>query len=82
LFVGSDKGGHTAAVLFSFTSTCHRLGIDPWAYLHDVLARLPRTPAAGLTELLPDRWQAARQQPAPGAVAATSPSSTAGHPSA
>jgi transposase len=24
LFVGSEKGGHTAAVLFSFTSTCHR----------------------------------------------------------
>jgi transposase len=43
LFVGSDSGGRTAAVLFSFTSTCHRLGIDPWAYLHDVLARLPRT---------------------------------------
>ena len=29
LFVGSDKGGRTAAVLFSFTSTCHRLGIEP-----------------------------------------------------
>jgi transposase len=64
LFVGSEKGGHTAAVLFSFTSTCHRLGMDPWAYLQDVLTRLPRTPAEHLAELLPDRWQAARQQPA------------------
>jgi transposase len=61
LFVGSENGGRTAAVLFSFTSTCDRLGIDPWAYLHDVLTRLPRTPADQLAELLPDRWQAARQ---------------------
>jgi transposase len=64
LFVGSENGGHTAAVLFSFTSTCHRLGIDPWAYLKDVLTRLPALPAAQLAELLPDRWQAARQQAA------------------
>jgi hypothetical protein len=49
-----------AAVLFSFTSTCQRLGVEPWAYLQDVLARLPTTPAGQLGELLPDRWQAAR----------------------
>jgi transposase len=60
LFVGSDNGGRTAAVLFSFTSTCHRLGIEPWAYLQDVLTRLPSLPAERLVELLPDRWQAAR----------------------
>jgi transposase len=80
LFVGSENGGHTAAVLFSFTSTCHRLGIDPWAYLKDVLTRLPALPASQLAELLPDRWHAARQQaaatsaePSPGS--ASSPSS-------
>jgi transposase len=60
LFVGSARGGRTAAVLFSFTSTCQRLGVEPWAYLQDVLTRLPQTPAAGLAELLPDCWQAAR----------------------
>jgi transposase len=64
LFVGSENGGKTAAVLFSFTSTCHRLDIDPWAYLQDVLTRLPALPAEQLAELLPDRWQAARQQAA------------------
>lgn len=58
LFCGSDKGGHTAAVLFSFTSTCARHAVDPFAYLRDVLARL----AAGsltpeqLALLLPHRW--------------------------
>jgi transposase len=66
LFVGSENGGRTAAVLFSFTSTCQRLGVEPWAYLQDVLARLPTTPAAQLSDLLPDHWQAARQAgPAP-----------------
>jgi transposase len=60
LFVGSPQGGQTAAVLLSFTSTCQRLGVEPWAYLQDVLTRLPGLPAGQLDELLPDRWQAAR----------------------
>jgi transposase len=61
LTIGSPRGGHTAAVLMSFTSTCNRLGVEPWAYLQDVLTRLPATPADRLTDLLPDQWQAARQ---------------------
>ena len=73
LFVGSARGGETAAVLFSFTATCHRLGIEPWAYLHDVLTRLPRTDAEHLTELLPDRWQATRQAATQAAADATGP---------
>jgi transposase len=60
LTVGSPRGGQTAAVLFSFNSTCQRLGIEPWAYLRDVLDRLPSHPAQRLAELLPDEW--ARQQ--------------------
>jgi hypothetical protein len=61
LTVGSPRGGQTAAVLFSFTSTCQRLGVEPWAYLQDALPRLPTTPAGQLGDLLPDHWQAARQ---------------------
>jgi len=56
LFVGSPRGGQTAAVLFSFTSTCQRLGVEPWRYLREVLERLPSCPAERLTELLPDEW--------------------------
>jgi transposase len=70
LFVGSPQGGQTVAVLLSFTSTCQRLGIEPWAYLQDVLTRLPGLPAGQLDELLPDRWQAAQ------ATADTSTTST------
>ena len=56
----SPRGGQTAAVLLSFTSTCARLGVEPWAYLQDALARLPGTAAGQLEEFLPDHWQAAR----------------------
>ena len=68
LFVGSDKGGETAAILYSFTSTCHRLSVEPWAYLQDVLTRLPSLPSEGLAELLPDRWQAARPPRGPNSL--------------
>jgi len=61
LFLGSDNGGKTAAVLFSFTATCKHLRIDTFAYLRDVLERLPTHPAESLEELLPHRWQAANQ---------------------
>ena len=79
LFVGSANGGRTAAVLFSFTSTCHRLGIEPWAYLQDVLTGMPTTPAGQLEDLLPDHWRAAREArmatPPTSASATASPSS-------
>lgn len=61
LFVGSARGGRTAAILCSFTSTCQRLGVEPWAYLQDVLTRLPTMPAGQLGDLLPDHWLAVRQ---------------------
>ncbi len=63
LFVGGDSGGKTAAVLFSFTATCKYLGIDSFAYLRDVLGRLPSQPAERLEELLPHRWQASKATP-------------------
>lgn len=56
LFVGSEKGGRTAAVLYSLVGSCKRLRIDPLAYLRDVLTRLPGINNDQLAELLPDRW--------------------------
>jgi transposase len=61
LSIGSPRGGQTAAVLFSFTSTCHRLGVEPWHYLRDVLERLPSHPPERLGELLPDEWARAQR---------------------
>jgi len=57
LFVGSETGGHTAAILMSFCATCRKLKINPWLYLKDVLQRIQAHPASRLHELLPDQWQ-------------------------
>jgi len=59
LFVGSDRGGRTAATLYCFVASCKRLGGDPFAYLKDVLERLPTHSIYRLAELLPDAWLAA-----------------------
>jgi hypothetical protein len=52
----------TAAALYSLTGTCKHLGIDPFAYLRDVLGRLPAHPLDRLGELLPDVWFEAHPQ--------------------
>jgi hypothetical protein len=56
LFVGSDRGGQTAATLYRLVGTCKRHQIDPLAYLKDILERLPTHPADQLGELLPYIW--------------------------
>lgn len=63
LFVGSERGGRTAAILSSFTSTCRRHDIDPQRYLTQLLVNLPGWPASDIAAWLPDEWkrrQAAR----------------------
>ncbi len=59
MFYGSDNGGHTAAVLTSLIATAKRLGRDPFAYLHDIFARISSHPQTRLAELLPDQWKPA-----------------------
>lgn len=57
LFVGSENGGKTAAVLFSLVETCKQNDIDSLAYLTDVLKRLPNHPYQRVSELLPHHWK-------------------------
>jgi transposase len=57
LFAGSPRGGRTAAILTSLTSTCRRHEINPQAYLTQLLAHLPDTPMSELEMWLPDRWK-------------------------
>jgi transposase len=59
LFAGSDEGGKTAATLMSLCTTCKDLGVDPFAYLRDVLDRVSTHPNSRIEELLPDRWKSA-----------------------
>jgi hypothetical protein len=57
LFFGSDKGARDHAIVLSILSTCRRHGVEPWAYLKDVIQRLTEDPAANLEELLPYNWK-------------------------
>ena len=57
LFVGSELAGQRAAVVMSLVQSAKLNGIDPWAYLRDVLARIHSHPASRIDELLPHRWR-------------------------
>jgi transposase len=57
LFVGNERGGRTAAILSSLTSTCRRHAIDPQRYLTQLLTNLPATPISQLDQWLPDVWK-------------------------
>lgn len=60
LFAGGDEGGRRAALFYSITASCTAAGVEPFAYLSDVLARIQRTPASQVRDLTPRRWAAAR----------------------
>ena len=59
LFAGSDRGGQRAAAMYSLIVTAKMNGIDPQAWLADVLARIADHPANALDELLPWNWRPA-----------------------
>ena len=59
-FAGSDRGGERAAAIYTLIETCKLNGVDPQAWLADVLARLPDHPAKRVGDLLPWTWKAAR----------------------
>ena len=63
LFVGNPRGGRTAAILASLTSTCRRHDIDPQLYLTQLLTNLSQARKSELPNWLTDQWkrlQAAR----------------------
>ncbi|HSW25396.1 MAG TPA: IS66 family transposase [Burkholderiaceae bacterium] len=63
LFAGSLRAGQRAAAIMSLVHSARINEHDPYAYLKDVLERLPTQPASRITELLPHRWQAAQREP-------------------
>ena len=58
MFAGSVAGGERAATLYSLIVSCKRLGIDPYKYLHDVIARVSNHPNKRIGELTPRAWAA------------------------
>lgn len=57
LFCGSDRAGQRAAAMYSLIVTAKMNGVDPQAWLADVLDRIAGHPAHRLDELLPWNWQ-------------------------
>lgn len=57
LFVGNARGGRTAAILASLTSSCRRHDVDPQLYLTQLLVNLPSLPVRELPAWLPDQWK-------------------------
>jgi len=57
LFAGSLRSGKRAAAIMSLIQSARLNGHDPYAYLKDVLTRLPTQRASEITELLPHRWR-------------------------
>jgi transposase len=57
LFVGNPRGGRTAAILASLTSTCRRHDIDPQLYLTQLLTNLSQVRKSELPNWLPDQWK-------------------------
>jgi transposase len=61
LFAGSDVGGERAAAIYSLIGTAKLNGIDPEAYLRNVLSRIADQPINRIEELLP--WNVAASLP-------------------
>jgi transposase len=56
LFVGNDEAGENLAGLYSLVATCEANGVNPTAYLADVLIRVHEHPNSRIDELLPHNW--------------------------
>jgi transposase len=61
LFSRTEGGAEAACLYFSLIGSCMLQGVDPQAYLADVLAKLPRWPSNRVGELLPGAWRRARE---------------------
>lgn len=61
LFVGSPEAGRRGAILYSLLISARNHGVDPQAYLRDVIERLPAAKPTELDPLLPVNWAAAHR---------------------
>lgn len=71
LHVGGEVGGERAANLFSLTISCHRLKVEPYAYLCDIVPRLSSHPQREIWKLTPRGWRDSRAQAAAEAATPT-----------
>jgi transposase len=56
LFVGQAETGQRSAILYTIVECCRRRGLDPFAYLRDILTRLPTATNWQINQLTPEAW--------------------------
>jgi hypothetical protein len=61
LFIGAAEAGQRAAILYTIVQSCRSRGLDPLAYLRDVLTRLPAMHTGQIPEVTPEAWAEARR---------------------
>jgi len=61
LFFGSNRAGERNATLYTLIQNCRLHGIDPRAYLKDILDRLPGVTNHQVQTLTPLNWNKQRQ---------------------
>ena len=64
LFIGDADAGQRSAIIYTLIETCRRRGLDPFAYLRDVLSRLPHMTNWQIPEITPQAWNKRQQQAA------------------
>lgn len=70
LFFGDAQAGQRSAIIYTIIENCRLQGIDPYAYLRDVLTRLPGMTNHQIAELTPQAWAKRRAHSVPLAAAA------------
>jgi hypothetical protein len=63
LFFGSEAAGQRSAVIYTLVANCRLHGVEPHAYLKDVLERLPTATNQTVAQLTPLNWKRAHQVP-------------------
>lgn len=63
LFLGNDAAGAVNACFVSLLASCRMHGIEPWAYLRDLLCLVPDWKAHRVLELAPAYWRKTLEQP-------------------
>lgn len=61
-FVGSEDGAHANTTFVSLIASCRMLGLEPYAYLRDLLCLLPTWPKHRLLDLAPAYWEKTLEQ--------------------
>ena len=69
LFIGEADAGQRSAIVYTLIECCRRRGLNPFAYLRDVLSRLPNMTNRQIPEVTPEAWSKASRtsQPQPAA---------------